>query len=128
MMFVMVIAILVHAFFGWPTLWLRLLTRIGSLPIIAGLSYELLQFTGRHGGKLVQILSLPGILLQKVTTNEPTLDELEVAIVAMKAVLPSHEDANVPVDYWVGEVLSDGTYVKDEEETLEYIKTKEKLK
>ncbi len=128
MMFVMVVAILVHAFFGWPTLWIRLLTRIVSLPVIAGLSYELLQFTGRHDGKLVQILSLPGILLQKLTTKEPALDELEVAIVAMKAVLPSHEDSNAPVDYWIGEVLPDGTYVKNEEETREYIKTKEKLK
>lgn len=128
MMFVMVIAILVHAFFGWPTLWLRLLTRIGSLPIIAGLSYELLQFTGRHGGKIVQILSLPGILLQKVTTKEPSLDQLEVAIAAMKAVLPSHEDPDVPVDYWVGEVLADGSLLKDEAATEEYIKTKEKLK
>ena len=126
MMFVMIISLLVFSLFGWPTLWKRVLSRIILIPFVAGLSYELLQFTGRHDSWFVKIMSIPGIALQKLTTREPSLDQLEVAIAAVKAVLPSHEDPNVPVEYWVGVMLKDGTLVKDEEETEEYIKMKTK--
>ena len=57
------------------------------LPLIAGLSYELLKWAGRSDNWLVKILSLPGLYLQKLTTNEPDEKQLEVAIAAMKAVL-----------------------------------------
>ena len=126
MMFVMIIALLVFSLFGWPNLLVRILTRLICIPFIAGLSYELLQWTGRHDGRLVQILSMPGIMLQKLTTCEPSLDQLEVAIAAMNAVLPAHEDESVPVDYWVGVLCKDGTLVKNEAETQEYIESKQK--
>jgi len=128
MMFVMIISLLVFSLFGWPTLWIRVLSRIIMVPVIAGLSYELLQFTGRHDSMFVKIMSLPGIALQKVTTREPSLDQLEVAIVAMKAVLPAHLDENLPVDYWVGTVLKDGTMEQDLESTEEFRKLKEEKK
>lgn len=128
MMFVMIISLLVFSLFGWPTLWVRVLSRLVMIPVVAGLSYELLQFTGRHNSSLVKVLSLPGIALQKITTREPSLDQLEVAIVAMKAVLPSHTDENMPVDFWVGTVLKDGTYVKDEDGTEEFRKMKTEKK
>lgn len=128
MMFVMIISLLIFSLFGWPTLWVRVLSRLVMIPVVAGLSYELLQFTGRHNSIVVKVLSLPGIALQKITTREPSLDQLEVAIAAMNAVLPSHEDENVPVDYWVGTILKDGTKVKDEEGTLEFKKMKEEKK
>jgi len=128
MMFVMIISLLIFSLFGWPSLIIRVITRIIAIPFVAGLSYELLQFTGRHNSVIVKLLSLPGIGLQKITTREPSLDQLEVAIAAMKAVLPSHEDPSVPVEYWVGEQLVDGTLVKNEEETLEYIKMKTEKK
>ncbi|MDO5331293.1 MAG: DUF1385 domain-containing protein [Bacillota bacterium] len=128
MMFVMIISLLVFSLFGWPTLWVRVLSRLVMIPVVAGLSYELLQFTGRHNSVVVKILSLPGIALQKITTRQPSLDELEVAIAAMKAVLPAHEDESIPVDYWVGTILKDGTMVKDEEGTLEFKKMKEDKK
>lgn len=128
MMFVMIISLLIFSLFGWPTLWVRVLSRLVMIPVVAGLSYELLQFTGRHNSAVVKVLSLPGIALQKITTREPSLDQLEVAIAAMNAVLPSHEDENVPVDYWVGTILKDGTKVKDEEGTLEFKKMKEEKK
>ena len=128
MMFVMIISLLIFSLFGWPTLWVRVLTRLIAIPVVAGLSYELLQFTGRHNSMLVKILSLPGIGLQKITTREPSLDQLEVAIAAMKAVLPSHENPDIPVEYWVGVQLKDGSLVKDEEATAEYIKMKEEKK
>lgn len=90
LMFVMVIAVLAHALMGWPNVWLRILTRILVLPLIAGVSYELLKWAGRSDNWLVKILSMPGIYLQKLTTNEPDEKQLEVAIAAMKAVLPGN--------------------------------------
>ncbi len=122
LMFVMIISLLVFSLFGWPDLKTRLLTRLLGIPVVAGLSYELLQFTGRHNNRFVQILSMPGILLQKLTTAEPDLKMLEVAIAAMNAVLPSHEDPDLPVEPWVGELLADGSLKKSEEETEELIK------
>ena len=126
LMFVMIISLLVFSFFGWPDLKTRIITRLLLIPVIAGLSYEVLQFTGRHDGKFVQIMSMPGIMLQKLTTAEPDLKQLEVAIAAMKAVLPSHEDESVAVEPWVGELLSDGTLVKSEEETAALIEKRKK--
>ena len=121
MMFVMIISLLVFSFLGWPNLAMRLLSRLLFIPVIAGLSFELLQWTGRHNNGLVKTLSMPGILLQKLTTNEPDLKQLEVAIAAMNAVLPSHLDENVPVDYWVGTLhVADGTTEKDEAATEAY--------
>ena len=126
MMFVMIIALLVFSLFGWPNLVVRILTRLIFIPVIAGISYEVLQWTGRHDSAVVKALSMPGILLQKITTCEPTLEQLEVAIAAMNAVLPAHEDPELPVDYWVGVQLADGTLVKNEAETEEYIASKKK--
>ncbi|MBR5731268.1 MAG: DUF1385 domain-containing protein [Firmicutes bacterium] len=126
MMFVMIIALLIFSLFGWPDLITRVITRLVFIPVIAGLSYELLQFTGRHDSALVKALSMPGILLQKLTTCEPDLKQLEVAIAAMNAVLPSHEDPEVPVEYWVGVLKADGSLVKNEAETEEYKLSKEK--
>jgi uncharacterized protein YqhQ len=126
LMFVMVISLLVFSLLGWPNLAARIASRLLLIPVIAGLSYELLQFTGRHDGKCVRALSMPGILLQKLTTKEPTDDMVEVAIIAVKAVLPSHEDPSVPVEYWVGRVMPDGAYVKDEEETAKYVEERKK--
>ncbi len=125
LMFVMIISLLVFSFFGWPDLKTRIITRILLIPVIAGISYEVLQFTGRHDSRFVQILSMPGIMLQKLTTSEPDLKQLEVAIAAMNAVLPSHEDPQIEVEPWVGELLSDGTLLKNEEETKALL---EKLK
>lgn len=91
LMFVMVIAVLAHALMGWPNVWIRIISRILVLPLIAGLSYELLKWAGRSDNWLVKILSLPGLYLQKLTTNEPDEKQLEVAIAAMKAVLPEND-------------------------------------
>lgn len=68
-------------------MWMRLLSRILLIPVVAGLSYELLKLAGRSDNWFVKILSLPGIYLQKLTTKEPDLDQLEIAIASMKAVL-----------------------------------------
>lgn len=115
LVFVMLIAVLVHAFMGWPNLFLRIITRILVLPVIAGLSYELLKWAGRSDNWLVKILSLPGIYLQKLTTKEPTLEQLEVAIAAVKAVLNDGED----VPYFEGICDLEGKAVEGEVEYYE---------
>ena len=126
LMFVMVISLLVFSLLGWPDLKTRIISRLLLIPVIAGLSYELLQFTGRHDGAFVKILSMPGILLQKLTTAEPDLKQLEVAIAAMNAVLPSQNDPDAVVEYWVGTLHADGSMEKDDAATAEFIESKKK--
>ncbi len=87
LMFVMVISLLLFSLLGWPNLLWRVTSRLLLVPVIAGLSYELLRWAGRSDSLLVKILSVPGLLLQKLTTKEPDEKQLEVAIAAMKAVL-----------------------------------------
>ena len=87
LLFVMVISFVLHLFLGWPNLALRIVSRLLLVPVVAGLSYELLKWAGRSDNWLVKILSLPGLYLQKLTTKEPSDDQLEVAIAATKAVM-----------------------------------------
>ncbi len=115
MVFVMVIAVLVHAFMGWPSMWLRVASRILVLPLIAGLSYELLKWAGRSDNIIVKILSLPGLYLQKLTTNEPDFEQLEIAIAATKAVLNDGED----VPYFEGLCDLEGKPIEGEVEYYE---------
>ena len=61
------------------------------IPIIAGLSYELQQYTGRHNNLFTKIVSAPGLAFQKITTKEPSDDQIEVAIAAIKASLTDDE-------------------------------------
>lgn len=110
MVFVMIIAVLVHAFMGWPNVWLRIISRILVLPLIAGISYEVLKWAGRSDNWLVKILSLPGLYLQKLTTNEPDDKQLEVAIAAVKAVLNDGDE----VPYFEGICDLDGRPVENE--------------
>ena len=86
LVFVMIIALALFSFLGWPNLFWRIVSRLLLLPVIAGLSYELLRWAGRSNSKIVKILSMPGLWLQKITTNEPDDSQIEVAIAAMKAV------------------------------------------
>ena len=86
LMFVFIIAFALHFLLGWPTLWLRIVLRLLLLPVIAGLSYELLKWAGKSDNIVVKILSLPGLYLQKITTKEPDMGQLEVAIASINAV------------------------------------------
>ena len=91
LMFVLVIALVLFSFLGWPNLILRIASRLLLIPVIAGLSYELLKWAGRSDNWLVKILSMPGLYLQKLTTREPDDSQLEVAIAAVKAVMVDDE-------------------------------------
>ena len=84
----MVIAIFVFAFIGRPSWPLLIASRILLLPLIAGLAYELIRFAGKQAGnRLVMTLLAPGLWLQRLTTREPTLDEIEVSICALNEVM-----------------------------------------
>jgi uncharacterized protein YqhQ len=88
LLWVMVIAIFVFAFFGQPVWYWLIASRILLLPLIAGLAYELIRFAGKHtGNRVLMTLLAPGLWLQRLTTREPTLDQIEVSIRALKEVL-----------------------------------------
>jgi uncharacterized protein YqhQ len=88
LLWVMVIAIFVFAFLGRPSLPWLIASRILLLPLIAGLAYELIRFAGRHtGNRVLMTLLAPGLWLQRLTTRQPSLDQLEVSIRALKEVL-----------------------------------------
>jgi uncharacterized protein YqhQ len=88
LLWVMVIAIFVFAFFGQPVWYWLIASRILLLPVIAGIAYELIRFAGKHtGNRILMTLLAPGLWLQRLTTREPTLDQLEVSIRALKDVL-----------------------------------------
>lgn len=87
MVFVLIISLLLFSFLGWPNLALRIASRILLIPVIASVSYELLKWAGRSDNAVVKILSWPGLMLQRLTTAEPTDEQLEVAILSLKAVL-----------------------------------------
>jgi len=88
LLWVMVIAIFVFAFFGRPAWYWLITSRILLLPVIAGLAYELIRFAGKHSqNRVVMTLLAPGMWLQRLTTREPTLEQVEVSIRALKEVL-----------------------------------------
>jgi uncharacterized protein YqhQ len=88
LLWVMVIAIFVFAFLGRPPLHWLIASRILLLPVIAGIAYELIRFAGRHtGNRYLMAVLAPGLWLQRLTTREPSLDQLEVSISALKDVL-----------------------------------------
>jgi uncharacterized protein YqhQ len=88
LLWVMVIAIFVFAFFGRPAWYWLIATRILLLPVIAGLAYELIRFAGKHQrNRILMALLAPGLWLQRLTTRQPSLDQIEVSIRALKEVL-----------------------------------------
>ena len=96
LMTVFVIAILVFSLAGNPTLWLKILSRLLLLPVVAGLSYEVLRFTGRNFDRWwVRVLAPPGLWLQRLTTAKPDDDMIEVALTALRRVLGVEDE---PVD------------------------------
>ena len=100
LLFVMIISIIL--FFFLPRfdsfslkivqILLRMLTRLLLMPVVAGLSYEVIKIAGRSKNKCVKIMTKPGLWLQKLTTREPDDSQIEVAIASMKAVIPENRE------------------------------------
>ena len=98
LLWVMVISIFVFALFGRLDWYWLIITRIAFLPLIAGVAYELIRFAGKHSkNRALLILLAPGLWLQRLTTREPTLDQLEVSIRALREVL-DREGSLTPAD------------------------------
>ena len=88
LLIVMIMAIFVFAPVGLPAWWILVLTRILGVPLIAGLSFEVIKWAGRNRARgWVQAVMYPGLQLQRLTTREPDLDQLAVSIAALEAVL-----------------------------------------
>jgi len=87
LLIVMIVSMLVFFWVRTDVLWLRFVSRIFLVPIIAGMSYEIIQWAGKNDNLLVRIVSAPGLWLQKITTAEPDALQIEAAIAAMEGVL-----------------------------------------
>ncbi len=87
LVFVMLVSLVVFFFINTKVLYLRVISRVLLVPVIAGISYEIIKWAGRHDNFLVKIVSAPGLALQLITTSEPDDEMLEVAIKSLQAVL-----------------------------------------
>jgi uncharacterized protein YqhQ len=103
LLIVMIMAIFVFAPVGLPAWWILVLTRIVGVPVIAGLSFEVIKWAGRNRRRAwVRAVMYPGLQLQRLTTREPDLDQLAVAIASLKAVLARQEGLGVSAADLVG--------------------------
>lgn len=91
LLIVMVVSIFVFAFLGWPSLLERVASRIVLMPVVAGISYEMIRLASRTESALLQALFKPGLWLQYLTTREPHDDQIEVAIRALEAAKPEDQ-------------------------------------
>jgi len=87
------ISIFVFCFITWSVMWKRMVLQIVLLPLIVGISYEIIRIAGRYDNIFTRIISAPGLRIQRLTTREPDASQIEVAIAAMKPCIPeSRED------------------------------------
>ena len=91
---VMIVSILIFSLVRWQNALIRMALRLVLLPVVVGISYELIRYAGRHDNLLTRILSAPGLWLQRLTTKEPEDEMLEVAIRALEMVLPEEQGAD----------------------------------
>ena len=87
---VLLLSILVFSFIGWGSVLTRVLIKLCCLPITMSLAYECIKFAGKHDNAFTRILSAPGLWTQRLTTREPSDEMIEVAIAAMKEVIPEN--------------------------------------
>lgn len=94
LLIVMIISIIFYSCLPWENTHfaLRIVYRLLLLPVVAGVSYEMLKFAGKSKNKVIKVLTIPGLFLQKLTTREPDESQIEVAIAALKAVLTDNKE------------------------------------
>lgn len=92
LLFVMIISVILYAFLPRTGIFLRMAMRLALLPVVAGLSYEVIKLAGRRQKGCVKALTKPGLWLQRLTTREPDESQIEVAIASMKAVIPENKE------------------------------------
>ncbi|MBU5486136.1 DUF1385 domain-containing protein [Clostridium sp. MSJ-11] len=84
MFLVMIVSIMLFSLVGWQSLPQRIIYRLLLLPVVSGITYEIIKWMGRGNSLLSRVMAMPGLALQKITTNEPDLSQLEVAIKSLK--------------------------------------------
>lgn len=105
---VMIVSILAHIPMGWPNLLMRLLSRVLVLPLVAGISYEIIRYAGQHRDKgWLQKILAPGLRTQYLTTREPTLPQIAVAIRALQMVLDRDGGLELPSEGRGGRRMKD---------------------
>jgi uncharacterized protein YqhQ len=93
---VMIITIFVFTLFGTPDLWWRILSRVIAIPVIAAISYEALRLGARYPGSLLmRALMAPGIWLQKITTQQPDREQIEIAVTSFRELLRREAESGV---------------------------------
>ncbi|MCG8501065.1 MAG: DUF1385 domain-containing protein [Firmicutes bacterium] len=90
LLIVMIVSIILFSFISWDNVWTRLGLRLLLLPFVAGISYEVIKFAGRSQHPIARAISIPGMYLQRLTTREPDDSQIEVAIEALKSVVPEN--------------------------------------
>lgn len=93
LLFVVVVSVVVFSLFGWPSLWVRLATRLALLPVVAGVAYEAIRLGGRSRSLAARALVAPGLWLQALTTRSPDEGQLEVAAKALSLLEPPRPTA-----------------------------------
>jgi len=118
MFFVMFVSIILFFFIRVDNTWYRILLRIALMPVVAGVSYEIIRLAGRSNNILVKVLSAPGMLIQRMTTKEPDESMIEVAIAAVEAVFDwkAFLNENFEFEYEIGEILEDAAAADPEED------------
>ncbi len=91
LLFVMIVSIILYSCLPRTGIVLRVLMRLALLPVIAGVSYEIIKLAGRSANKCVALLTKPGLWLQRLTTREPDGSQIEVAIRSMQSVIPEND-------------------------------------
>lgn len=91
---VVFISIIVGSFISWDNPAIRMLLKLALIPVVVGISYELIKLAGRSDGIFTRIISAPGMWLQHITTCEPDDGQIECAIAALEAVIPEDENAD----------------------------------
>ncbi|MDP4090629.1 MAG: peptide chain release factor N(5)-glutamine methyltransferase, partial [Bacillota bacterium] len=137
---VMIVSIILFSLFEFNMLWKKVLYRIILLPLVAGLSYELIRWMGKSEGRLSKIFAFPGLKLQGLTTREPDSSQLEVAIVALKAAEGMDYSRHIKLSkgaVTIGELMNKGsemlkkegieTYMLDSQLLLSKVLDKDKL-
>ena len=94
LLIVVIVSVLVTSFITWNSPWLRVALKILLLPVVVGISYEIIKLAGRYTNLCTRIISAPGLWLQHLTTQEPDDKMIEVAIASLKPVLPSVEGSD----------------------------------
>jgi len=96
MFVVLIVSMLLFSLFGWPSPLMRIVSRIALLPVVSGVAYEIIRLAGKHDIPVLKPLIWPGLMMQRITTREPDLSQLEVAIKALQAAVEAPEEAAAP--------------------------------